>query len=238
MVERTLSPENVKANVESAIPANIMATQPIQKAPPPPPPQVRKKSPTIQKKKVVRPTGTPKTATAASSIPGRGRYVSFLQTDTNITGLMANIRDMYQTRGLRAFMQGFFPTMFRQVANSAVQFTTYNFLKQLLHPKADEKMPVSKSLLAGFLSGAAVVLATQPLDVIKTRMQSINARIVYQSSPRAAYRIFVEEGVAVFWTGAIPRFLKICTGSAATFGIYEAVSNVLRAATKESPFQS
>lgn len=39
-----------------------------------------------------------------------------------------------------------------------------------------------KSLGAGLLSSVAVVVATQPIDLIKTRMQTSNARSVYQST--------------------------------------------------------
>lgn len=162
-----------------------------------------------------------------------------LHVDPNIKGLVANVRAMYATRGLRAFTQGFGPTIFRQVAYSGVQFTTYTAVKQAIHPpQSNDPMPIYKVVFAATLSCMAVVLATQPIDLVKTRMQSINARTTYRSTFRTIFKVCVEEGLPTFWVGFVPRFAKIAGGSAITFVLYESFDNVVRKATRENPFSS
>ena len=46
-------------------------------------------------------------------------------------------------------------------------------------------------------------------SVIKTRMQSLEARQAYRNSFHCAYRIFTEEGILRFWTGTTPRLARL-----------------------------
>lgn len=165
----------------------------------------------------VRPKVPPPSAEPSIQLHPGQKIVPVLQIDTSVKTFFGNVKSMYCERGLRAFTQGFAPTIFRQITYSSVQFATYNALKQAIHSNPNEPMPSYKALLAGFGSGVAVVLATQPIDLVKTRMQSINARTVYRSTPRTFYKVFVEEGVTTFWTGSLPRFAKVVAGSAITF---------------------
>ncbi len=55
----------------------------------------------------------------------------------------------------------------------------------------------------------AMAWRTSPCSVIKTRMQSLQARIQYKNSFHCAYRIFTEEGVARFWKGTTPRLARL-----------------------------
>lgn len=45
--------------------------------------------------------------------------------------------------------------------------------------------------------------------MIKTRMQSLEARQAYRNSFHCAYRIFTEEGILRFWTGTTPRLARL-----------------------------
>lgn len=45
--------------------------------------------------------------------------------------------------------------------------------------------------------------------MIKTRMQSLEARQAYRNSFHCAYRIFTEEGLLRFWTGTTPRLARL-----------------------------
>lgn len=60
-----------------------------------------------------------------------------------------------------------------------------------------------------------------PLDTIKTRMQSIEAKSEYRNSFNCAARIFKEEGVLVFWSGAVPRLARLILSGGIVFTMYE-----------------
>lgn len=184
-----------------------------------------------EKKRVARPTGTVIKAPT----------VQYAQIDTSVSGLLGNIKEMYKDRGIRAFVQGFFPTVARQAANSAVRFTTYSALKHwLTNPEDSEygRLSAVWGFGLGLLSSGAMVIATQPIDVVKTRLQSIHGIKEYRSSLQCAYKIFVEEGVRTFWAGTLPRFCKAGLSGAIIFATYESVSNVINAAIEKKPFPS
>lgn len=51
--------------------------------------------------------------------------------------------------------------------------------------------------------------STMPLDVIKTRMQSIHAKQEYRNLVHCGWRIFKEEGALTLWKGAVPRLARL-----------------------------
>ena len=164
--------------------------------------------------------------------------LKYFEVDPQIEGFGANVKDMYTQRGLRSFVQGFGPTLLRQMSNSMVRFTTYNFLKQALHPKDSEPLGGVLAFAIGFTAGAVQVAATQPIDVIKTRMQSINGKLEYSSSLHCAYKIFALEGPVKLWTGALPRLVRVTFSGGIVFAVYETVNNFVAQGLKENPFAS
>lgn len=101
--------------------------------------------------------------------------------------------------------------MMRQGANSAVRFSSYSTLKQFVQgsSRPGQQLPSVVTFGIGALAGIITVYTTMPLDVIKTRMQSLEARAQYRNSAHCAYRIFTEEGVARFWKGTTPRLARL-----------------------------
>lgn len=126
-------------------------------------------------------------------------------------------------RGIRGFFQGFVPTTARQAANSATRFSSYTFLKQLAesYTAPGEKLGAVATFGIGGVAGLITVYVTQPLDTIKTRMQSIEARSVYGNSFRCAALIFKHEGMLTFWSGALPRLVRLVLSGGIVFTMYE-----------------
>ena len=64
--------------------------------------------------------------------------------------------------------------------------------------------------------------STRPVcSVIKTRMQSLEARTQYRNSFHCAARILSEEGVLRFWRGATPRLARLVLSGGIVFTVYE-----------------
>lgn len=154
-----------------------------------------------------------------------------------IAGFFGNVRDMYNTRGIRSFIQGFGPTMLRQLSNSMVKFTSYNFMKQAV-TSPNEPISSYMAVTLGFMAGAIQVVTTQPIDVIKTRMQSINALPCYRSSLICAYRLFIEEGPSKLWLGTLPRLIKVSFNGGIFFAIYEGTNKLVIHSMRENPFSA
>ncbi len=122
-------------------------------------------------------------------------------------------------RGIRGFFQGLVPTTMRQAANSATRFGAYTSLKQFAqgYVAPGEKLGTGLTFTLGGIAGLVTVCVTQPLDVIKTRMQSIDAKKEYRNTLQCAIRIFKDEGVFTFWTGALPRLARLVASGGITF---------------------
>jgi solute carrier family 25 (mitochondrial citrate transporter), member 1 len=151
-------------------------------------------------------------------------------------GFLHGSKIIWQEKGVRGFFQGFVPTTARQAANSAVRFSAYTSLKQMAqsYVKPGEKLGVVSTFGLGGLAGIITVYATMPLDTVKTRwvenwwldksqadspnsMQSIEARSQYKNSFHCAARIFKEEGLFMFWAGALPRLGRLILSGGIVF---------------------
>lgn len=122
-------------------------------------------------------------------------------------------------RGIRGFFQGFVPTTARQAANSATRFGSYTTLKQFAesYVAPGEKLGTLSTFALGGVAGLITVYVTQPLDTIKTRMQSIEAKKEYRNTFVCASRMFKEEGVRTFWSGAVPRLVRLVLSGGIVF---------------------
>ncbi|KAH9988868.1 mitochondrial tricarboxylate transporter [Russula vinacea] len=141
-------------------------------------------------------------------------------------GLLHGTASIVKQEGLLGIYRGLFPVMMRQGANSAVRFTTYTTLKQSVQSRTrtGQALPSSVTFGMGAIAGLVTVYTTMPLSaVIKTRMQSLDARAQYRNSFHCAYRIFTEEGVLRFWTGTTPRLARLVMSGGIVFTIYEKI---------------
>lgn len=84
-----------------------------------------------------------------------------------------------------------------------------------------EKLGTIGTFGIGGLAGLVTVFVTQPLDTIKTRMQSIEAKSLYGNTFRCASMIFKQEGVLTFWSGALPRLVRLVLSGGIVFTMYE-----------------
>ena len=132
-------------------------------------------------------------------------------------------------KGIRGFFQGFVPTTARQAANSAVRFSAYTWMKQLAesYVAPGEKLGTVSTFGIGSVAGVITVYTTMPLDTIKTRMQSLEARQNYKNSFACAASIFKNEGVLTFWSGALPRLGRLSLSGGITFTVYEKMMELL-----------
>ncbi|KEY65502.1 hypothetical protein S7711_09292 [Stachybotrys chartarum IBT 7711] len=140
-----------------------------------------------------------------------------------LRGFLHAVPIIARERGIRGFFQGFVPTTARQAANSATRFGSYNFLKQMAesYTAPGEKLGAVGTFAMGGLAGLITVYVTQPLDTVKTRMQSIEAKKVYGNTFRCAATILKQEGLLTFWSGALPRLARLVMSGGIVFTMYE-----------------
>jgi solute carrier family 25 protein 33/36 len=82
--------------------------------------------------------------------------------------------------------------------------------------------------IAGGVGGSAGVLITSPLDVVKTRLQALEARSALTAVkpkyvPATMYSfavIWKQEGLKGFWRGIVPNLMGVAPSRAVHFGFY------------------
>ena len=139
----------------------------------------------------------------------------------------AAARDVFVRGGVRGFYRGLSPTLMRLCPHHAVQWTMYESLCAMVRQRnSAERVSPGESALIGGTSGALAALVTQPLDVIKTRLQT---GVGYKGVVHAAQRIAREEGLRAFGRGLVPRLLNIFPSTAIFYTVFEATKRALYA---------
>uniref|UniRef100_A0A3B3UGT8 Solute carrier family 25 member 1 n=1 Tax=Poecilia latipinna TaxID=48699 RepID=A0A3B3UGT8_9TELE len=128
--------------------------------------------------------------------------------------------------------QGLTATVLKQGSNQAIRFFVMTSLKNWY--KGDDQNKTINPIITGAfgaIAGAASVFGNTPLDVIKTRMQGLEAH-KYKSTLDCALKILKHEGLAAFYKGTVPRLGRVCLDVAIVFIIYEEVVKVLNTVWK------
>eukprot|EP00758_Cryptobia_borreli_P003561 Tbor_TRINITY_DN3830_c0_g1::TRINITY_DN3830_c0_g1_i1::g.5581::m.5581/K15100/SLC25A1, CTP; solute carrier family 25 (mitochondrial citrate transporter), member 1 len=80
--------------------------------------------------------------------------------------------------------------------------------------------------VAGFTAGIVSVLLSQPFDVVKTRMQG-STSVHYSSSMQCWASIAKQEGIMTFYSGVVPRMMRVGCNVALTFTLFPLVRQLL-----------
>lgn len=137
-------------------------------------------------------------------------------------GFFHGVREIIRQQGIRGTYQGLTATMMKQGSNQAIRFFVVESLKELYRGPEDSSKPVPKLLtgLFGAVAGAVSVFGNTPLDVVKTRMQGLEAH-KYKNTLDCAVQIFKHEGPRAFYKGTVPRLSRVCLDVGITFMIYD-----------------
>ena len=147
-----------------------------------------------------------------------GAYPSFLSGAIRI----------HQTEGPAGFYRGLVPSLFG-TSHGALQFMAYEELKTYRYrsKKSTSKPgdPVTLSNVDLFvISGLSKIFAggiTYPYQVLRSRLQTYDAHLVYRGAGDAMRQILRQEGMAGFWKGFGPNLFRVLPSTWVTFLVYE-----------------
>lgn len=122
----------------------------------------------------------------------------------------------------------------RDVPYAAVEFVFYENLKAAAARRNGEgrKLGRVESFLVGGASGAAAAIASNPLDVVKTRLMTqirVGGMVKYRGVGHALVTVAREEGAAAFAKGIAPRIVAKTLQSALFFAAYETIKRKIAA---------
>jgi solute carrier family 25 citrate transporter 1 len=146
-------------------------------------------------------------------------------------GLIRGTSRLIQDKGISGIYRGVVPVTMRQAANQMVRLGSYNAMKTVIQSyKEDPNLPLSsaETFAVGAVAGVITVYTTMPLDTVKTRMQSLDAKSMYSGTLNCFYKVAKHEGMLTFWKGATPRLGRLILSGGIVFTVYEKIIWILQ----------
>lgn len=139
--------------------------------------------------------------------------------------ILSGLQHILKTEGLPGLYRGLSPTIVALYPTWAVTFSVYNYVRGLLRSQDDKngELSIQENILAASCAGIATAVATNPLWVVKTRLQTQGMRpgvVPYTSVLSALRRIAAEEGLRGLYSGLLPSLAGV-THVAIQFPVYE-----------------
>lgn len=136
-------------------------------------------------------------------------------------GFFHGVRHIIAEQGIGGVYKGVVATILKQGSNQAIRFYVMETLKDK-YRGGDPKVQVPKYVVGAFgaVAGAASVFGNTPIDVVKTRMQGLEAH-KYKNTWHCFQTIWINEGPLAFYKGTVPRLSRVCLDVAITFMIYD-----------------
>ena len=143
---------------------------------------------------------------------------------------MAIAQRIFEADGVTGFFRGLKPTLVGIIPARSVYFYAYEQSKRTLGKTLGPEGSVGNALLSGLSAGIASNTLTNPIWMVKTRMQlladSSAGQRAYANYGDAISTIFKEEGVGGFYRGIFASYWG-CAEGAIQFILYEQIKSRL-----------
>eukprot|EP00035_Acanthoeca_spectabilis_P012300 m.219580 g.219580 ORF g.219580 m.219580 type:complete len:292 (-) comp15584_c0_seq4:517-1392(-) len=134
-------------------------------------------------------------------------------------GIFHCARTIHAEEGFRSFYKGLGPNLVGVTPEKAIKLAANDYFREKLTDPVTNELPIGRQILAGGLAGFLQVSATNPMEIVKLRMQLQNLKpaaerltsmqIVKNLGLRGLYK-----GVAVTWMRDVPYSIIFFPGYA------------------------
>ena len=167
-------------------------------------------------------------------------------------GVAAVLASAIRTRGVRGLYAGYLPTLMRNAPSNMISFSAYEALRwaalaaqrarvRRQGGNADEltALPPAVTAVAGALAGCLAAVATHPLDLVKTRLQTQGAvapvgAALYAGVAGTLRAVAREEGARGLARGLSTRVTYNALFSAVGLAAFEAAKRAIAARRAEA----
>lgn len=163
-----------------------------------------------------------------------------LSSRTSYSSVLQCTRQVYLDHGFSAFYAGYRATLLMNIPFTAVYFSGYETAKKCILDwrgiEDENQFSATSHCIAGAAAGAIAAATTNPLDVVKTRLQTqgeVGARR-YRGLTDALRSIRVEEGFTGLMRGVRPRIVFHMPAAAVCWTTYEFCKHLMNRTVVES----
>jgi len=143
-----------------------------------------------------------------------------LAVDPTATSMGGVFAEIIKKEGPLGFYKGLVPSMAGIAPYIAVNFTTFDLLK--------EANPAGGSFANAFIASTIATSICYPLDTVRRQMQMKNSP--YSTMAGALAGIFAKNGIGGFYRGWLPNLVKNMPNSSIRLATYDAAKDVILAA--------
>lgn len=146
----------------------------------------------------------------------------------NVFNALARI---VREEGVRALWTGCTPTIGRSMLVNMCQLASYSQAKQRLVATGYFKEGIILHFFASMISGLITTAASMPVDIAKTRLQSmkvVDGKPQYKGTFDVLAKVIKNEGFFCLWRGFTPYYARLGPHTVLTFIILEQLSQVYR----------
>jgi solute carrier family 25 aspartate/glutamate transporter 12/13 len=147
--------------------------------------------------------------------------------------LYANSTDCFKQiiakEGAKGLYRGLVPQLVGVTPEKAIKLVVNDFLRETFGQTETQELNVALEILAGGGAGASQVIFTNPIEIVKIRLQ-VAGEISLQTGerPKGAWSICKELGISGLYKGASACFLRDIPFSALYFPLYGKFKKMLR----------
>jgi len=142
-------------------------------------------------------------------------------------GFISGINLIIKEQTISGIYKGLWPTVLKQSTNQMIRFMVYGeMVKLAIGENKPDALNGFQRFYCGAIAGAASVLGNTPIDVVKTRMQGLEAGR-YNGSIDCAKQIWKNEGFLGFYKGTVPRLARVSLDVAIVMTLYGYISKAV-----------
>lgn len=147
-----------------------------------------------------------------------------LSPEPKYRNVFHGIYSVVKTQGFWGIYAGCVPTILKQSTNQGVRFVTFEEAQKVMNSVIPVK--VAADLLAGAFAGTCSVVLNNPIDVVKTNVQGLEAH-KYNGFADCFAQIYKSEGLVGFYKGVGPRLARVTLDVGLTFAIFNSLKRKL-----------
>jgi len=138
----------------------------------------------------------------------------------NYTSVFNALARITKEEGITTLWRGATPTMARAMVVNAAQLATYSQAKQAILGTGYVQDGIFCHFIASMISGLVTTIASMPVDIAKTRLQSmkyVDGKPEYKGAIDVLSKVVGKEGFFSLWKGFTPYYFRLGPHTVLTF---------------------